>query len=101
MKLQLSYRTSTYLDILIPDIDHLVSCLSSLYELKVHRDTPRNNYLDYSPSFPSPCMTLSMPHYIPSMLSHLCPSAIIMYVTGLNLKCIQVISATVSRTISN
>ncbi len=56
----------------------LVSCLSTLYELKVHRDSPRNNYLgytiDYFPSSPSPCMTLSMPNYIPSMLSHLCPS---------------------------
>jgi hypothetical protein len=45
---------------------------------KVHRDFPRFTYLgytlDYSPTSPSPCMTLSMPNYIPSMLSHLCPS---------------------------
>ncbi len=62
------------------ELDHLdVSCLSNLYELKVHRDSPRNTYLgytiDYSPSSPSPpCMTLSMPNYIPAMLSHLSPS---------------------------
>jgi hypothetical protein len=30
--------------------------------------------LDYSPTSPSPRMTLSMPKYIPSMLSHLFPS---------------------------
>jgi hypothetical protein len=60
------------------ELDHLVSCLSTLYELKVHRDLPRYTYLgytlDYSHTSPSPCMTLFMPNYIPSMLSHLCPS---------------------------
>jgi hypothetical protein len=60
------------------ELDHLVSCLSTLYELKVHRDLLRYTYLgytlDYSPTSPSPCMTLSMPNHIPSMLSHLCPS---------------------------
>ncbi len=60
------------------ELDHLVSCLSTLYELKVHRDLPRYTYLgytlDYSPTSPSPCMTLSMPNYILSMLAHLCPS---------------------------
>jgi hypothetical protein len=60
------------------ELDILVSCLSTPYELKVHRDLPRYTYLgytlDYSPTSPSPCMTLSMPNYIPSMLSHLCPS---------------------------
>ncbi len=30
--------------------------------------------ISYSPSSPSPCMTLSMPNYIFSMLFHLCPS---------------------------
>jgi hypothetical protein len=39
------------------ELDHLVSCLSTLYELKVHRDSPRNTYLgytiDHSPSSPS------------------------------------------------
>jgi hypothetical protein len=60
------------------ELDHLVSCLPTLYKLKFHRDLPRYTYLrytlDYSPTSPSPCMTLSMPNYIPSMLSHLCPS---------------------------
>jgi hypothetical protein len=60
------------------ELDHLVSCLSTLDELKVHRDLPRYTYLgytlDYSPTSPSPCMTLSMHNFIPSMLSHLCPS---------------------------
>jgi hypothetical protein len=60
------------------ELDHLVSCLSTLYELKVHRDLPRYTYfgytIDYSPTSPSPCMVFSMPNYIPSMLSHLCPS---------------------------
>jgi hypothetical protein len=60
------------------ELDHLVSCLSTLYELKVHRDLPHNPYLgytiDYSPTLPSPCTTLSMPNYIPAMLSRLCPS---------------------------
>jgi hypothetical protein len=36
------------------ELDHLVSCLSTLYELKVHRDLPHNTYLgftiDYSPT---------------------------------------------------
>jgi hypothetical protein len=34
------------------ELDHLVSCLSTLYELKVYRDSPRNlGYtIDYSPS---------------------------------------------------
>jgi hypothetical protein len=45
------------------ELDLLVSCLSTLYELKVHRDLPHNTYLgytiDYSPIVPSPCMTLS------------------------------------------
>jgi hypothetical protein len=27
------------------ELDHLVSCLSTLYELKVHRDLPRYTYL--------------------------------------------------------
>ncbi len=60
------------------ELDHLDSCLSTLYELKVYRDLPRYTYLgyilDYSPTSPSPCMPLSIPNYIPSMLSHLCPS---------------------------
>jgi hypothetical protein len=60
------------------ELEHLVPCLSTLYELKVHRDLPRYTYLnytvDYSATPPSPCMTLSMPNYIPSMLSHFCPS---------------------------
>ena len=60
------------------ELDHLVSCLSSLYELKVHRDLPHYTYLgysiDYSHTLSSPCMTLSMPNYIPAMLSRLCPS---------------------------
>jgi hypothetical protein len=60
------------------ELDHLVSCLATLYELKVHRDLPRYTYLgytlDYSPTSPSSCMTLSMLNYIPSMLSHLCSS---------------------------
>ncbi len=60
------------------ELDHFVSCLSTLYELKVHQDLPRYTYLgytiDYSPTPLSPCMTLSMPNYVPSMLSHLCPS---------------------------
>jgi hypothetical protein len=59
-------------------LDHLVSCLSTLYELKVHRDLPHYTYLgytiDYSPTSSSPCMTLSMPNYVPAMLSCLCPS---------------------------
>ncbi len=53
------------------ELDHLVSCLSSLYELKAHRDRPHNTYLgytiDYSPTSPSPCMTLSMPNYVPAI----------------------------------
>jgi hypothetical protein len=61
------------------ELDHIVSCLSTFYDLKVRRDLPRYTYLgytlDYSPTSPSPpCMILSMPNYIPSMLSHLCPS---------------------------
>jgi hypothetical protein len=60
------------------ELNHRVSCLSTLYELKVHRDLPHYTYLgytlDYSPTSPSPCMILSMPNYIPSMLSYLCPS---------------------------
>ncbi len=59
-------------------LDHLVSCLSPLYELQVHRDLSQNTYLgytiDYSPTSPSPCMTLSIPNYVPAMLSRLCPS---------------------------
>ena len=51
------------------ELDHLVSCLSTLYELKVHRDLPRYTYLgytiDYSPTSLSPCMTLSMPKLRP------------------------------------
>ncbi len=38
------------------ELDHLVSYLSTLYELKVHRDLPRYTYLgytlDYSPTLP-------------------------------------------------
>jgi hypothetical protein len=30
--------------------------------------------IDYSPTSTSPCMTLSMPNYVPAMLSRLCPS---------------------------
>jgi hypothetical protein len=60
------------------ELEHLVSCLSTLYELKVHRDLSRYTYLGYtvdcSPTSSSPCMTLSNPNYIPSMLSHFCPS---------------------------
>jgi hypothetical protein len=56
---------------------------SSLYELKVHRDSPRHTYLGYtiaySQSSSSPCMTLSMPNYIPAMLSHLYPSGCAIY----------------------
>jgi hypothetical protein len=55
------------------ELDYLVSGLSSLYELKVHRDLPHYTYsgytVDYSPTSPSPCMTLSMPNYIPAMLT--------------------------------
>jgi hypothetical protein len=50
------------------ELDHLISCLSSLYDLKVHRDLPHYTYLgytvNYSPTSPSPCTTLSMPNYI-------------------------------------
>jgi hypothetical protein len=50
------------------ELDHLASCLSTLYELKVHRDLPHHTFLDYSisidysPTSPSPCMTLSIPN---------------------------------------
>jgi hypothetical protein len=30
------------------ELDHLISCLSTLYELKVHRDLPRYTYLGYT-----------------------------------------------------
>jgi hypothetical protein len=60
------------------ELDHLVSCLSSLYELKFIETflaTPTSaTPSTIHPPHPSPCMTLSMPSYIPSMLSHLCPS---------------------------
>jgi hypothetical protein len=60
------------------ELDHLVSCLSTLYELKFHRDLPHYTYLgytiDYSSTSPSPCMTFSMPNYVPAMLSRLCSS---------------------------
>jgi hypothetical protein len=36
------------------ELDHLVSCLSTLYELKVHHDVPRYTYLGYTIDYPPP-----------------------------------------------
>jgi hypothetical protein len=51
---------------------------SHFYNLSVAHNVHNNTYLgytiDYSPTSPSPCTTLSMPNYIPAMLSRLCPS---------------------------
>ncbi len=33
------------------ELDHLISCLSTLYELKVHKDFPRYTYLGYTISY--------------------------------------------------
>jgi hypothetical protein len=46
------------------ELDHLVSCLASLYyELKVHRDLPHYTYLGYTVDYPHLTLTLHVPLY--------------------------------------
>ena len=60
------------------DLDHLITCLQTLYALKTHRTGNHYNYLGYTIDYAKPdrTMTLSMPAYIPSLLRQLRPSGI-------------------------
>ena len=58
------------------DLDHLISCLSQKYELKVHRTGNLYKYLGYTIDYDRTARTLelSMPDYIPAMLERLRPN---------------------------
>jgi hypothetical protein len=60
------------------DLDHLLSCLSSKYDLKTHRAGPTFTYLGYTIEYDRSLhqMTLSMPTYIPNLLKKLRPQGV-------------------------
>ena len=60
------------------DLDHLLNCLTTIYDIKTHRTGPSFTYLGYTIEYDRTLrkLTLSMPNYIPNLLKRLRPDGV-------------------------